>query len=266
MCIPSTVLLEIGNMFNSSLALIFDRPGRDGYPFHHGCSVVELQWINKGVGHSLCKQVGGCSCWRLQNSSEWRRNNCSCLHTGHHAVIPCFDRCLLSPCLTSARNIGHRGPELMIRQRWGTYAAESSVELSLCLPASVPRLSKASVSINEANNHRLQTACLSATVLSLTFTLPRRLMLPATESSHSAAGHPAEIIIKGCRPIASPAKCNYVQQTHARISQGWNIKKQYWMCVWVCVCHCPGHAYKNDNRAMNDNRCCICWIHFVIKF
>lgn len=91
-----TVLLEIGNMFNSSLALIFDRPGRDGYPFHHGCSVVELQWINKGVGHILCKQVGGCSCWHLQNSSEWQRNNCSCLHTGHHAVIPCFDRCLLS--------------------------------------------------------------------------------------------------------------------------------------------------------------------------
>lgn len=51
----------------------------------------------------------------------------------------------------------------------------------------VPGLSKASVSINEANNHRLQTACLSATVLSLTFTLRRRLKLPPDESPHSAA-------------------------------------------------------------------------------
>lgn len=68
---------------------------------------------------------------------------------------------------------------------------------------SVPQLSKASVSINKANNHRLQTACLSATVLSLTFTLPRHLKLPAAESSHSAAGQTAQIIIKGCGLMAS---------------------------------------------------------------
>lgn len=76
------------------------------------------------------------------------------------------------------------------------------ISASIC--QSVPQLSKASVSINEANNHRLQTACLSATVLSLTFTLLRRLKLPAAESSHSAVGQPAEIIIKACGLIASP--------------------------------------------------------------
>lgn len=100
-------------------------------------------------------------------------------------------------------NIGHPRPEVMIRQKWAALpAAESSVS-SASIYQSVRQLSKASVSINKANNHRLQTACLSVTVLSLTFTLPGRLKLPAAESSSQAAGQPDKIIINDCRPIAS---------------------------------------------------------------
>jgi len=58
-----------------------------------------------------------------------------------------------------------------------------------CVLQGVPGPSKASVWINEANNHRLQTACLSAAVLSLTFTLPRRLRLQLLKAPLSSRNH-----------------------------------------------------------------------------
>lgn len=128
-----------------------------------------------------------------------------------------------------ARGKSHRQGE-NIENWWPDRSEPPCVLLSLLwISASiyqgVPQLSKASVSINKANNHRLQTACLSATVLSLTFTLPHHLKLPATESSHSAAGKTAQTIIKGCGPMASTHNAIMCSK-HTLTAQGTEDQKQ----------------------------------------
>lgn len=172
----------------------------------------------------------------LSHAFRTRNFAAICPPVSHH---PMFNRCQLS------RAKSHRqGTSDTQDQNWWSDRSEPPCVLLsfLCISASicqsVPQLSKASVSINEANNHRLQTACLSATVLSLTFILPRRLRLPAVESSHSAAGHRAEIIIKGCGPIASP------QNAIMRLT---GIGDQKQVCVSVLN---VSHLRKNDDLTL----------------